>query len=249
MAWNLWILGYPTHALARAQEALSWAQELSHPHTLAWALDFLTLVHGFRREWQVVQEQIGEAISLSTEQGFPLWLANATFKRGKALAEQGSGEEGIVQMCQGIATYRRMGQGGLINFLALLAETYSKVGQPEQGLGLLIEALAMVHKNRERWCEAELYRLKGKLILQLESQSSESLPREAEVCFLKAVEIARQQQTKSWELRASTSLARLWQQYGKQKEAHNLLSDVYNWFTEGFDTKDLQEAQTLLEEL
>jgi predicted ATPase len=123
------------------------------------------------------------------------------------------------------------------------------------------EALAVVNKTEERWCEAELYRLKGELTLQrvhvssAKFQGTDARPltsdphTEAEACFLKALAVARQQQAKSWELRASTSLARLWQQHGKKKEAHQLLSEVYNWFTEGFDTKDLQEAKALLEEL
>src|SRR5262249_3198624 len=102
MAWSLWLLGYPDQALARAHEALSWAQELAPPHTLAWALGFLTLVQMCRRDWQATQERTEEAMTLSTEQGFPLWLANATFKRGTVLAEQGQGTEGIEQMRQSI---------------------------------------------------------------------------------------------------------------------------------------------------
>jgi len=115
---------------------------------------------------------------------------------------------------------------------------------------VVAEALTMVEKNEERWNEADLYRLKGELTLQQSSvQSLESRGREAEGCFLKAIEIARKQQAKSLELRAAMSLARLWQEQGKQHEAHTLLSDIYNWFTEGFDTKDLQEAKALLDEL
>jgi predicted ATPase len=150
--------------------------------------------------------------------------------------------------------------------LVLLTEAYGKVGQPEEGLSALTEALAVVHKNGERYYEAELYRLKGELTLQQENQKSkgkgqkskiETDPRpltsnphaEAEACFLQAIEIARQQQAKSLELRATMSLARLWQQQGKRAEAHQMLAEIYNWFTEGFDTKDLKEAKVLLEEL
>jgi predicted ATPase len=143
-----------------------------------------------------------------------------------------------------------------------LAEAYGKVGQPENGLNVLAEALTKVEKSSEHFYEAELYRLKGELTLQQESKvqrlkfkvtNPQSLlfnPQvEAETCFRKAIEVARKQQAKSWELRATTSLARLWQRQGKTKQAHKLLSEIYNWFTEGFDTKDLQEAKALLTEL
>jgi len=161
-------------------------------------------------------------------------------------------------------------------FLGLLAEAYGKVGQIEEGLRALDEALGLVHKNGERICEAELYRLKGTLTLQsqvpsLKSQETsrvgiahhnvtvavagtvgEAHPtgeEDAKAYFLKALDIARAQQAKSWELRAAISLARLWQQQGKREEARQILAEVYGWFTEGFDTVDLQEAKALLESL
>jgi predicted ATPase len=148
-------------------------------------------------------------------------------------------------------------------FLALLAEACGKEGQAEEGLAVLTEALDAVDKSGERFCEAELYRLRGELTLAqsnvqrlgssvLDTQHpkpSTQAQAEAEACFLKAIDIARQQQAKSWELRATTSLARLWQKQGKQREARSILSEIYNWFTEGFDTKDLQEAKELIEEL
>jgi predicted ATPase len=184
------------------------------------------------------------------------------------LSEQGQREEGIIQIRQGMADWRTTGaEVGRTHFLALLAEAYGKAAQVEAGLHLLTEALELVDKSGECFYEAELYRLKGKLLLAQEVKNQKSKgksqkskitdPRppfpnpqtEAEACFLKAIEIAQKQQAKSWELRASTSLARLWQQQGKKAEAHKLLSDVYNWFIEGFDTKDLQEAKALLDEL
>ena len=129
--------------------------------------------------------------------------------------------------------------------LALLAESHGTLGQPEAGLTVLTEALALVDTTGERWHEPELYRLKGELLLQ---QSSDNQA-EAESCFHHAISIAQNQQAKSWELRAATSLARLWQQQGKQDEARQVLGDVYGWFTEGFDTADLQDAKTLLDAL
>jgi len=147
------------------------------------------------------------------------------------------------------------------HFLALLAEAYAKVGQVEEGLSMLAEALTAVDRTGEQFYEAELYRLKGELTLQkfqvsgstFQVDNSQSAIRitqsEAEECFFKAIAIAQKQQAKSLELRATASLARLWQQQDKPHEAHRMLSEVYNWFTEGFDTKDLQEAKTLLESL
>jgi len=134
----------------------------------------------------------------------------------------------------------------------MLAEAHSQMGQTQEGLTLLAEALAIVDKNGERLYEAELYRLRGQLILQegkLQDSRSHNAEEGAETCFLKAIEIARRQQAKSLELRAVMSLSRLWQSQGKKEEAHQLLSEIYGWFTEGFDTKDLQEAKALLNEL
>jgi predicted ATPase len=139
---------------------------------------------------------------------------------------------------------------GRTYFLALLAEAYGRRGEAGEALHVLDEALAAVDKHGERFWEAELYRLKGQLTLQSKVQGPRSkVEEEAEVCFWKAIEIARKQQAKSWELRATVSLARLWQQQGKKKEARQMLAEIYGWFTEGFDTKDLQEAKALLEDL
>ena len=135
-------------------------------------------------------------------------------------------------------------------YLALLAEMEGKAGQAEEGLDVLLEALELCNRRGDRWYEAELYRLKGELTLQSPGERPESaVQHEAEACFHKALEIAAQQTAKSWELRAATSLARLWRQQGRQAEARQLLGEIYNWFTEGFDTKDLQQAKALLEEL
>jgi len=203
-------------------------------------------------------------MTLATEQGFPYFLAAGTVMRGRTLAEQGRVEEGIAQMQQGMAAFRATGaEIARPYWLALLAEAYGKGGQIEEGLGVLTEALATVDKTGERYYEAELYRLKGTLTLQKLSVASNQLsvtnPRplapdpqaeaEAEVWFHKAIEIARRQQAKSLELRAVMSLSQLWQRQGKRAEAHRLLAEIYGWFTEGFDTPDLQEAKALLDSL
>jgi predicted ATPase len=145
-----------------------------------------------------------------------------------------------------LIAYRATGaEIGRQYFLTLLAEAYGTLGQPEAGLTVLTEALTHADKTGEGWCEPELYRLKGVLLLQQNSDHQA----EAESCFHHALEIARTQQAKSFELRTATSLARLWQRQGKRQEAHDLLAPVYKWFTEGFDTADLQDAKALLNEL
>jgi len=250
-AFALWHLGYPDQALKKAQETLTLAQELSHPYSLAYALYCAAFLHQFRREIPVAQEWADRIITLSTEQGFPLWLVLGTLSRGWALAEQGQIEEGLVQLRQGLATCGAMGELPRSSFLVVLAAAYGKGGQVEEGLRVVAEALTFVDKTGTRAREAELYRLRGELTLQqfkIQGPMSK-VEEEAEGYFLKAIDIACKQQAKSWELRAATSLARLWQQQGKKAEAHKLLSEVYNWFTEGFDTKDLQEAKALVKEL
>ncbi len=253
-SWTLWDLGYPDQALKRSHEALALAEKLSHSFSLAYALGFATWLHLFRREGATAQEQAEAVMRLSTEQGFPSWLALGALARGCALIEQGQVQEGMADLHQSQTPFP----------LALLAGAYGKVGQVEEGLAILAKALDLENSSGEHVNEAELYRLKGELTLQKEfhvqgstfqvasPQSAFRTPQsemEAEACFLKAIDIAQKQQAKSWELRSSTSLARLWQQQGKTAEARNLLSNVYNWFTEGFDTKDLQEAKALLDEL
>jgi TOMM system kinase/cyclase fusion protein len=242
----LWLLGYPDQGLTKSHQAVNLAQELSHPFSLAYALDFAALLHRLRREEQAAQERAEAAMTLSTKQGFPLWLAIGMILRGGTPAEQGQGSEGIARVREGLAAFQATGaEVGRPYFLALLAEVYGRGGQAEERLSVLDEALAAVQKTGERWCEAELYRLKGELVLGRFSADSA----EAETCFRQGIDIARRQHAKSLELRTAMSLSRLWQQQGKGKAAHTLLAPVYGWFTEGFDTADMQEAKALLEEL
>jgi predicted ATPase len=213
-------------------------------------------------------------ITIATEQGLSFYLGILTAVRGWALARQGSTAAGLAQIEQGIALYRaNVGEHIVLYLLALLAETQSNMGRSQDASQSLTAALALAEKNGEHFYDAELYRLKGQLTLQsrqvedksqtshgqVEGKSEDTNTQhlapstqaeaEAEACFHKAIEIARKQQAKSLELRAVMSLACLWQQQGKQKEAHERLAEVYGWFTEGFDTADLQEAKALLEEL
>jgi predicted ATPase len=209
-------------------------------------LIYAAIYNQLRREVHAAQERVETAISLATEQGFPYWVALGSLLRGWVLVQQGQAQEGIEQINQGLRAWRATGaEIGRSYFLALLAEAYGTMGQPEAGLTVLTEALTHVDKTGERWYEPELYRLKGELLLQQNSDNQT----EAESCFHHALEIARTQQAKSFELRTATSLARLWQIQGKRQEAHDLLAPVYHWFTEGFDTADLKDAKALLEEL
>jgi len=247
-AVSLWALGYPARSSKKLGDALTLAQELRHPYSLAWTQFIATWLFQYHREGRTVLEYAEEIISLSSAQEYPLWVALATVLRGWALARQGEGPEGLACIHQGLTRYRAIG-GELIQsyFLALLAETYGEMGQPEEGLAVGAEALDGVLRTGEHFWEAELYRLQGTLLLQVSSPKSQV--EEAAACFQKAVDIARRQSAKSLELRAVMSLSRLWQQQGKKEDARQLLAEIYNWFTEGFDTVDLQEAKGLLEEL
>jgi len=246
-AWALWYLGYPDQGLMQIDEALTLAQQSAHPLSLGWALNAAATFHQFRREERCTQERAEAAIILATEQGFPQWKAFGTILRGWALlAHQGQAQEGIAQITQGLIAWRATGAEILRpSFLALLAEAYGTLGEPEEGLTVLTEALTLMDTTGERAWEPELYRLKGELLLQSSSENAT----EAEACFYHALDIARNQQAKSFELRTATSLARLWQQQDKRKEAYDILAPVYNWFTEGFTTADLQEAKALLDAL
>src|SRR5215831_17009639 len=217
----LWYLGYPDQKQTQIGEALSLAQQVAHPYSLSYVLRVAAMFHQYRREGQPTQERVEAAISLAQEQGFPVWRTRGAVLRGWALAQQGEAKEGIEQINQGMMDYRATGAEQLRSyFLALLAEAHGTMAQPEAGLMALTEALIHVDTTGERWYESELYRLKGELLLQLSLDNHA----EAEICFHQAITTARSQQAKSLELRAATSLARLWQQQGKRQEAHDLLA-------------------------
>jgi TOMM system kinase/cyclase fusion protein len=245
-AWTLWCLGYPNQGLTRSHEAVALAQQMASPFSVAFALSCEAEFHQFRREQGCTQGRAEAAISLTTEQGFPFFMAFGAILRGWALVHQGQAQAGIDQINQGLRGLRATGaELGRSYWLALLAEAYGILGKPETGLAVLGEALTLADATGERWYESELYRLKGELLLQQNSNNED----EAEACFHNAISIARAQQAKSFELRTATSLARLWQSQGKREAARQILGDVYGWFTEGFDTADLQDAKALLDEL
>ena len=269
LARVLWLLGYPDQALRRSQTALLLARTRSVPFSLGFALIFAAGLFQLRREGALTQHHADEGITLAQKYGFAALLSAGTIRRGWALAEQGRAEEGLRDMQQGL-TARQAAGAELAQpyFISLLAEVYGKLGQGERAQTLLSTALTAARTSKEHRLDAELYRLKGELTLQLEArdlsletspasaqasslkpQVSQVVEQEAEGYFQKAIDIARQQQAKSLELRATISLARLWQQQSKLHEAHTMLANIYNWFTEGFDTVDLKEAKVLLDEL
>jgi adenylate cyclase len=246
LALVLWILGYPDEALKRNEEAKALAQRLEHPFTQALVLNFSAGIYECRREYHRVLEEGEILITLATEQNFPFWWACGMVNKGSALFKLGQRDEGIKWIEEGIAIFHASGamlghSGGLVQ----RAMAKGEMGEVESGLEMIAEAVEIVKSGGERQEEAELYRLKGELLL-LPPKGDEP---QAEICFLQALDIARQQQAKSWELRATMSLARLWKKHNQRAEAHALLSEIFNWFTEGFDTADLLEAKALLEEL
>jgi predicted ATPase len=245
-AMTLWALGYPKQALAHLHEALALAHELSHPYSLVLARCWAAHVYQLRRNIAAVHEHAEAAVALSTEQGLTQWAAQGTSLRGWALAMQGQGEAGMAQICQGIAALRATGAAAWVPYLCtVLADVADHLGRTADGLQALAEAHILVEQQEERWWEAEIHRLRGILLLrQTGTQQAE-----AEACFQHALDVARRQEAKSLELRAAMSLSRLWQQQGKQAEAHALLAPIYGWFTEGFDTADLQDAKALLDAL
>jgi len=263
-ARTLWFLGYPDQALKRINAVRALAQTLSHPFSLAFAEYFVAELRQLRREIHAVEENAEDTIALSIEHGLTDWLAWATTLRGWAMAAQGRYEEGIVQMEQGLASSCAAGAELLRPyFLCLLAETYKEMGRLDGGMNALTEALAAADEHEIRYYEAEMYRLKGELLLRRQAERSgveqtspgvtlliiDSNTAEAKNCFERAIEIARKQSAKSLELRSTISLARLLAKAGRGDEARAMLAEIYNWFTEGFDTADLKDAKALLEQL
>jgi predicted ATPase len=242
LASTLWYLGYPDQALQRGQAALTLARELAYPFSLASALIYAAILHCYRREAHLTYEYAEAALVLAREQGFAERVAEATMLRGWALVEEGQGEAGIAQIRQGLAAHHATGAEMSGFYRALLGEACRSVGQIEEGLQVRAQRLAIMHSSRPGSLMAELYRLKGELLLTRSAEHQAT----AETCFRHALTVACRQPAKSLELRATRSLARLWQQQGKHAEAYELLAPIYGWFTEGFDTADLRDAQALL---
>jgi predicted ATPase len=204
-----------------------------------------------------VQKQAETLMAVSVERGFSTWLAASGLVQNWVLFEQGQQTEGLDRMVEAPLAFQATGSAVLRSYnLGLVAEAYGKVGEINKGLDLLNEAMAFISRTSERIYEAELYRIKGELLCKDEHGRRNARPERSqrdglspEACFLQAIEVARRQESKSLELRATVSLGRLWQKQGRHEEARQRLAEIYDWFSEGFDSADLKEARLLLEEL
>jgi predicted ATPase len=242
----LWHLGYPDRGWDRCQEALEFAKKTGHPFNIAYASGHAALFLQYCRQAPAVTELAETTIKLAAEQSFAFWLALGTCIKAWVVATQDPGDEGVRLLREAIAAYRSTGAEILVPFLlAMLAEAYQHTEQSKDGLLTLNDAFAVLERTGQRVWEAELQRLKGELFLG----HGRGKIAQAEACFRRAARIARDKQVRSWELRAATSLARLWAEQGHRAEARDLLAPVYGWFTEGFDTADLRDAKALLDEL
>ncbi|MGA7869409.1 MAG: hypothetical protein WCA22_00785, partial [Candidatus Binatus sp.] len=246
IGWGLTLRGYPDRGLRKAGEAIALAQQQAHHFSLAVALNHASTEHHLRRDWPAMQRQAEAAIALCTEQGFEGILAQATAHRGIALAWQGQTQEGIALIQRGLAASGATGAALFRpNFLSYLAESYLTAKRFEEGLTAVAKGIAIAEETGERLYEARLLRLKGELLLAQDWSNATA----AEQCLRDAIEASGRQGTKLLQLRATTSLARLLAKQGNRDDAREMLAEIYNWFTEGFDTADLKEAEALLDEL
>jgi tetratricopeptide (TPR) repeat protein len=246
LALALWLSGYPDRALDASGEALSLARRLGHPLSLAVALTYRSLLQLCRREATGALEIAEEACSLASDRGFQYWSALASTYRGIALADMARHDEGISAILDGVGSYRATGSElGAALIMVGLASSYLKADRSEEVLTTVAQALANTCRTGARLSNAELYRLRGEALLKRNS----TFEREAHVCFETAIATATNQQAKAWQLRATTSLARLLAKQGRRNEAHSMLTEIYTWFIEGFDTADLKEARALIDQL
>jgi predicted ATPase len=241
----LWLLGYPDQALEWQDAAFALASELRHPETLTEALECGMQLSMFNRDRRTVRLKAEAVLEIATANKPLHYDMRATAARGWALVDQGEAEAGLALMPESVASLLEHHFAWTASYLSLVAMTWGRHGMAEEGLELVTEALTLTQRDDERWWEAELHRVKGELLLTNTPNTSA----ETEACFNQALDIARKQSARSLELRAATSLARLWQEQGNLKEARNLLAPIYDWFTEGFETRDLKDAKALLDEL
>jgi len=246
LAMGLWALGYPDEALERAKEALAFVQDTTQPFVLARGLAGVGFVHVYRREPQGQDSTLLAAIALCGEQGFAYFHAVVSAFQGSNLVNQGRTEEGIALMQENIGALRTIGSELLFTvILGNLASAHLALQQVEEGLAVVDDALKCVERNGEHWGESELHRIRGRLLLTRGLHDTGP----AEACFGKALEVARQQQAKSYQLRAATSLAHLWHRQGKNTQAKAMLSDAISIWPEGLDTADLRDARQLRQQL
>ena len=242
----LWILGYPAAARDEGERAVKNARETGHPTTLMYALFHAATNHIRCGDYAAAHAQVDELIGLADERGATYWKALGTLVRGWLFALTGKASNAVRAITSGITSLRSTGASLYEPWhLWHLAVAYADLGQPDDARRCIDDAIDKVERSKEKWCEAEVHRIAGEVALKSPAPDTEK----AEKYFDRALAVARQQQTKSWELRAAMSIARLWRDQGKPQQARGLLAPVYGWFTEGFDTRDLKEAKALLEEL
>jgi predicted ATPase len=244
MGWIQWWLGYPDQAVESCNEAIKAAEVLSHPHSMAFADGYASTVLGLRREIDASQEIAERQFALCSEYGIADFRTGALGHQGWVTAMRGH-EDGIAQVEECVSSGRVTGLKVIQPYwLCSLADACGKVGRFERGLDVLAEALTLADEDENRYYEPETYRLKGELLLKQNDSNTEK----AGNCFRRAIEIARKQSSKSFELRATTSLARLLAKQDHRDEARAMLADIYGWFSEGFDTADLIDAKALLDQ-
>jgi predicted ATPase len=243
---DLWVLGYADQAQQRSQDALALAWQFDHAPSIAYAEYFAAMLAQYRRDVATTYAHADALMTFAITQGLTHRIGQGRVLLGWALAMEGDAAAGVQHIQKGLAAHQDTGSKvARPYYLTLLAEAFGQASKPVAGLQVSAEALALVATTEERWWEAELSRLMRALQLQLPIPD---VP-QAEACFQRALDVARRQQAKSLELRAAMRLSRLWQHQGRRKEARQVLAEVYGWFTEGFDTADLQKAKALLEEL
>jgi class 3 adenylate cyclase/predicted ATPase len=245
----LWLLGYPAASRNDGERALKNARETGQATTLLYALYRAGYNHIYRGNYAAANAQVDELIALADERGAPYWKAIGTSTHGHLFALTGKASDAVRAITSGITSLRStkatLYEPNNLSYLAYLAMAYAELGQLDDAWRCIDDAIEKVERSKEKWCEAEVYRIVGEIALK----SLAPDPEKAEAYFGRALAVARRQQAKSWELRAATSMARLWRDQGKRNEARDLLAPVYGWFTEGFDTRDLKEAKALLDEL
>ena len=245
-SWTFWFLGYPKAAVLDAYHAVHGAREMGLAGTLMNTLALTSLTHAFCGDYVTATAQLEELTGLAEKKGSLYWKAFATWLQGCLLAHIGNAPEAVGILTSGIAAWRSTGATLFAPMqLSYLAAAYAKLGQFDDAWRLIGEAMTAIETTKERSCEAEVNRTAGEIALA----SPKPNVAQAGAHFDRALTVARQQQAKSWELRASISLARLWRSQGKVQQARELLAPVYGWFTEGFDTRDLKEAKALLDAL
>jgi predicted ATPase len=243
LAWTLLCLGYPDQACAKREAAVAEARLLARAFTLAHSLLMATFVEAIVVGPSGALLHADESVSLTERHSIGIYSAAAMIWQGWCLTMLGQREKGITQLTRGLAAYRTQELLHLPTYRTLLADAYRKVQQPQDGLKQLVEAIAVTDETKGRYYEAEMHRVRGELYLSIHDDGA------AEASFREAISVAQHQSAKTWELRAAMSMARLWRDQGKREEARDLLAPVYGWFTEGFDTRDLKEAKSLLNEL